>query len=93
MYVFYSNFDQESSLDAELNSTSNEYALDILLMDPTTLKTRNTRKNMMMTSSSHFFQVFLAFGVACPVKSILSGYSLDAKFNFASNDLSPSNFE
>ena len=39
---FYSNFDQESSLDAELNSASNEYPLDILLMGPATPKTRNT---------------------------------------------------
>src|SRR5882757_10677542 len=39
---FYSNFDHESSLDAELNSTSNEYPLGILLMDPATPKTRNT---------------------------------------------------
>ena len=39
---FYSNFDQESSLDAELNSASNEYPLGILLMGPSTPKTRNT---------------------------------------------------
>ena len=45
---FYSNFDRESSLDAELNSASNEYALGILLTDPATPKTRNTWKNMMM---------------------------------------------
>ena len=44
---FYSNFDQESSLDLELNSTSNKYPLGILLKDPSTpknkkyLKTRN----------------------------------------------------
>ena len=42
--VFYSNFDRESSLDAELNSTSNEYPLGILFIDPTTQKTRNTWK-------------------------------------------------
>ena len=41
---FYWNFDQESSLDAELNSASNEYPLDILLTDPATPKTRNTWK-------------------------------------------------
>ena len=40
LLVFYSNFNRESSLDAELNSTSNEYPLGILLMDPTTPKTR-----------------------------------------------------
>ena len=38
----YSTFDQASSLEAELNSASNEYALSILLMDPSTPKTRNT---------------------------------------------------
>ena len=35
-----------------------------------------------------FFQVFLVFGVAGSVKSMLCGYSLDAEFNFASNELS-----
>ena len=39
---FYSNFDRESSLDVELNFTSNEYSLDILLMGPSTPKIRNT---------------------------------------------------
>ena len=43
---FYSNFDQESLLDAELNSTSNEYPLDILCMGSATPKTRNTWKNV-----------------------------------------------
>ena len=38
----YPNFDQESSLDAELNYASNEYPLGILLMGPSTPKTRNT---------------------------------------------------
>ena len=41
---FYSNFDQESSLDVELNSASNEYPLGILLTDPATQKIRNTWK-------------------------------------------------
>ena len=40
--VFLLNFDRESSLDVELNSTSNEYALGILLMGPATPETRNT---------------------------------------------------
>ena len=40
--VFYSNFNRDSSLDAKLNSSSNEYPLDILLMDPSTAKTINT---------------------------------------------------
>ena len=35
---FYSNFDQEILLDAEFDCTSNEYPLDILLMDLTTQK-------------------------------------------------------
>ena len=90
---FYSNFDWESSLDVELNSASNEYPLSILLMDPATPKTRNTWKNMMMTSSSRFFQVFLVFGVAGSVKSMQCGYSLDAESNSASNKLSRSKFE
>ena len=42
LLVFYSNFDPESSLDVELNSASNEYLLDIILMDLATPKTRNT---------------------------------------------------
>ena len=37
--------------------------------------------------------VFLVFGVAGSVKSMLSGYSLDAEFNSASNELSRSKFE
>ena len=39
---FYSNFNRESSLDAELNSTSNAYPLGILLLVLSTPKTRNT---------------------------------------------------
>ena len=35
-----------------------------------------------------FFQVFLVFGVAGSVKSMPSGYSLDAEFNSTSNKLS-----
>ena len=41
----------------------------------------------------HFFQVFLVFWVAGSVKSMPSGYSLDAEFNSASNKLSRSKFE
>ena len=33
-----------------------------------------------------FFQVFLVFGVVGSVKSMLSGYSLDAEFNSTSNE-------
>ena len=40
-----------------------------------------------------FFQVFLFFVVERPAKSMSSGYSLDAEFNSASNDLSRSKFE
>ena len=73
---FYSNFDWERSLDVELNSTSNEYPLGILLTDPITPKKRNTWKNKMMMSSFPFFQVFLLFGVAVSIKSMMCGYSL-----------------
>ena len=59
---FYSNFDWESSLDAELNFTSNEYPLGILLIDPSTPKTRNTWKNRMMMSSFQFLRYFLFLG-------------------------------
>ena len=68
----------EYSLDAEFDSSSNEYPHYILLidpatpktrntwknvmMDPATPKTRNTWKNLMMTSSSRFFEYFLFFG-------------------------------
>ena len=90
---FYSNFNWESSLDAELNSKSNEYPLGILLMDLSTPRIRNTWKNVMMTSSSHFFQVFLVFGVEGSVKSMQCGYSLDVELNSASNELSRLKFE
>ena len=60
---FYSNFNQESLLDVELNYATNEYPLGILLMDPTTPKTINR----------HVFQViFLIFGLARSIKSMLS---------------------
>ena len=52
---FYSNFDRDSSLDVELNSTSNEYPLSILLTDPATPKIRNTWKNVMMLC---FYSIF-----------------------------------
>ena len=41
---FYSNFKWEGSLDAKLNSASNEYPHCILLTDSSTPKTRNTWK-------------------------------------------------
>ena len=55
-------------MDVEFNFTSNEYPHGILLMDPSTPKTRNTWKNVMMTSSSHFFRYFLFLGLRCPSK-------------------------
>ena len=59
---FYSNFDWESSLDAELNYASNEYPLNILLMGPASPKKRNTWENAMMMSSSCFVRYFLFLG-------------------------------
>ena len=58
---FYSNFNRESLLDAELNSTSREYRHGILLMRPSTPKMRNAWKNVMMMSSSQFFRYFMFF--------------------------------
>ena len=58
---FYSNFDRERFLDAELNSTYNEYPY-ILLTHPATPKTWNNWKKVRMTSSSHFFKYFLFLG-------------------------------
>ena len=93
---FYSNFDLESSLDAELNSKSNEYQLYILFTNPATPKTRNTwktwwwhfdepsypkNKKYLKNVMMTFFQVFLVFGVVGSLKSMPSGYSLDVKFN------------
>ena len=41
-----------------------------------------------------FFQIFLVFGVVGSIKSMPSGYSLDAEFNnSASNELSRTKFE
>ena len=65
---FYSNFDWESLLDAEFDSTSNEYPHYIFLTDRATPKTRNTWKNVMMMSSSHFFRYLLFFGERVPSK-------------------------
>ena len=65
-------------MDAELISASNEYPLDILLTELATPKTI-----IIM-----YFQVFIVFGVVEFVKSIQSGYSLNAEFNSASNELS-----
>ena len=61
---FYSNFDRESLLDVEFDSESNKYPHCILLMDPSTPKTRNTWKN----ASSRFFRYFLFLGERGPSK-------------------------
>ena len=80
-------------MDVELNSTSNEYPLVLLLADLATPKTRNTWKKNDDDVIITFFQLFLVFGVAAFVKSIPSGYLLDVDFYFASNELSGSKFE
>ena len=59
---FYSNSKLESSLDEEFNSTSNEYPHCILLTNPATPKTRNSWKNVMMTSSSLFLGISCFWG-------------------------------
>ena len=66
------------SLDAEFNSASNEYPLGILLTDryPKNKKYLKRHDDDVIIT---FFQVFLVFGVAGSIKSMLSGYSLDAK--------------
>ena len=65
---------------------SNKYSHCILLIDPSTPKTINTWKNVMMMSSSSFFQVFLVLGVVGFIKSMPSGYSLDAEFDYVSKE-------
>ena len=85
---FYSNFDQESSLDVELNYASNEYPLSILLTDLATPKIRNTWKKCDDDVIITFFQVFLVFGLAGSIKSMWCGYLLGVELNSASNKLS-----
>ena len=65
---FYPNLDREHSLDGEFKSTSNKYPFGILLMYLTPRKTRNTWKNVVLTSSSHFFMYFLFFVERSPPK-------------------------
>ena len=65
---FYSNFEREGSLDAELNFESKEYPFGILFMGPSTPKTRNTWKHVIMTSSSRFFRYLLFWGDRGPSK-------------------------
>ena len=78
---FYPNFDWERSLDAELNYASNEYPLGILFTGSTATKMINTLKTWWWCHH-HVFHVFLVFGVEWFAKSISSGYSLDADFNY-----------
>ena len=77
---FYSNFDRESLLDVESNSTSNEYHWAYFWRTPQPQKQEIPKKTRWW-HHHHIFQVFLVFGVVRSIKSILSGYSLDAKFN------------
>ena len=91
-------------MDAKFDSTSKEYPHCILLMDPSTPKTRNTWKNVMTPLPQKkeipkkmwfisFFQVLLFLGVEHSIRSMQCGYSLDAESNSASNKLSRSKFE
>ena len=82
----YSNFDQESSLDAELNFASNEDPLDILFMGPLYPKNKKYPKKCDDDVIIMFFQVFLVFGEVGPIKSMPSGYPLDVELNYASNE-------
>ena len=83
---FYSNVDLESSLDP--TSTNSTYFWWTPL--PQKQEIPEKRDDDVIIT---FFQVFLVFGVAGPSKIMQSGYSLDLKFNFASNELSQSKFE
>ena len=56
---FYSNFKWESSLDAKFNFASNEYPQCIILMDPTTPKTKKYRKKR---HHHIFFRYYLSLG-------------------------------
>ena len=58
---FHSNFRQDHSSDGKFNSTSNKYAHDILLVDPTPHKMRNTWKNVMVISAPCFLMYFSFF--------------------------------
>ena len=73
-------------MDAELNSASNEYPLDIVLTGPATPKKKKYLKKRDDDVIVTFFQVFLVFGVEGSIKIMQCGYSLDAKLNSASNE-------
>ena len=64
---FYSNSDQERSLDAELNYASNEYPLDILLMGLATPKNNKYLKKRDDDSTSNKYPLgILLTGPATP---------------------------
>ena len=65
---FYLNFDRESSLDVELNSTSKEYPLGILLTGPTGPKTRNTWKKTWWWHSGVLKKYAVWVLVGCGIK-------------------------
>ena len=76
---FYSNFDQESSLDAELNSASNEYPFNILFRDPATPKTRNTWKIWWWHHHHVFLGIYCFWGSGAHkkyVKWVLVGFRI-----------------
>ena len=59
---FYSNFDRESLIDVELNSTSNEYPLGILLTDPATPKNKKYLKKCVDDVIITFFGISCFWG-------------------------------
>ena len=78
------------SLDAELNSTSNEYPLCILFRRPSLIKNEDTLRQHVKT---RFFEVSAFFMKVCILKSMHNGYSLDVEFNSASNECLKLKFE
>ena len=80
-------------LDGEFNSASNEYTLDILLVDLAPRKNEKYMKKHDDDIIITFFHVFLIFRGAGSIKSMLSGYSLDVELNSPSNGYSHSKFE
>ena len=61
---YHLDFNRERSLHAEINSPSNEYPHYILLRDPTPQKTRNTLKNVLLSTNTflYLFLVFVGWG-------------------------------
>ena len=62
-------------MDAELNSAYNEYPLGIFFNRDLYPKNKKYLKKRDDDIIITFFQVFLSFGVATPVKSMQSGYA------------------